>query len=149
MGRAQAFSKIALMAVSLCFLTAASPRYGDLEIAHAWARATVPTATEGVVYLTVINHGKTAEALTGASTPAAKRAELHTNDMMGGMMQMRAAASFPIPAGGTLALEPGGDHIMLLGLKAPLKRGDSLDLTLTFEHQGKVDITVPITDTAP
>ena len=149
MGRALALSRLALMAVILCLLAAAAPRYGDLEIAHAWARPSVPGASEGVVYLAIINHGKAAEALTGASTPAAKRAELHTNDMMGGMMKMRAVESFAIPSGGTLSLEPGGNHIMLLGLKAPLKRGDSLDLTLIFTHQGKVDITVPVTDTAP
>ena len=149
MGRAQALSTVALMAAALCFLSAASPRYGDLEIAHVWARPTVPTASEGVIYLTVINHGKTADALTSASTPAAKRAELHTTDTMGGMMQMRAADALAIPAGGSLVLEPGGNHIMLLDLKSPLKRGDNLNLTLTFEHQGKVDITVPVTGMAP
>lgn len=149
MGRGQTLSRIVLMAVSLCLLAGASPRYGDLEIAHAWARPTVPSASEGVVYLTIVNHGKTADALTGASTSAAKSAELHTNDMMGGMMQMRAAGSLPIPASGSLALEPGGNHIMLMGLKAPLKRGDTIDMTLIFEHQGKVDITVPVTDSAP
>ena len=147
--RVAAVSKIALVAMTLCLLTAASTRTGDLEVAHAWARPTVPSASEGVVYLTIFNHGKAADALTGVSTSAAKRAELHTSDMIGGMMQMRAATSFAIPAGGSLALEPGGDHIMLLGLTAPLKRGDSIDLTLTFERQGKVDLVVPVTDAAP
>ena len=149
MGRTRSFSKFALIAAGLCFLAAAAPRYGDLEIAHAWARPTVPAASEGVVYLTVINYGRTDDALTGASTPAAKRAELHTTDLMSGMMQMRAAESLAIPAGGALVLEPGGNHIMLLDLKSPLKRGDSIDLTLTFEHHGKIDIIVPVTDTAP
>jgi len=150
MGRAGTLLKLPFLAASLCILVAAAPlRVGDIEITKAWARPTVPSANEGVAYLTISNHGKTAEALIGVSTPAAKRAELHTSETMNGMMQMRAASSLEIPPAGTLALEPGGDHIMLLGLAAPLKRGDNLELTLIFQHQGKLEISVPIMDASP
>ena len=149
MARAQAILCVILVASSALALAAAAPRYGDLEISRVWSRPTVPGQTDGVVYLTVKNEGKVVDALLSASTPAAGSAEIHTMKMSGGMMMMRAVASLPVPPGGELALEPGGDHIMLLGLKAPLKRGDTIAVTLTFEHQGKVDIAVPVLDAEP
>lgn len=149
MARARASIRAALLAASLCLLGAAAPRTGDLEIAHAWARPSAPGQSEGAVYLTIENTGKAEEALIGASTPAAAKAEVHTMKMSGGMMMMRAAASLPVPPGATLVFAPGGNHIMLLGLKAPLKRGENIALTLTFAHQGKVDIAVPVQDAAP
>lgn len=149
MARAGAILKLAILATGLCLLSAAAPRYGDLEIAHAWSRPSVPGQTTGVIYLTVANSGGAADALTGVSTPAAAKAEIHTMRMSDGMMKMRAVASLPVPPGGTLVLAPGGNHIMLLGLKAPLQRGGSIAVTLTFEHQGKVDIAVPVLDAAP
>src|SRR6185369_1359316 len=96
---------------------------GSLKIVQPWARATV-TPTGGA-YLAIDNQGA-ADRLVKVETGIAK-AELHNHIMDGGVMKMRAVDAIPVPAGRT-ALSPGGYHIMLIGLKAPLKEGTTFAL---------------------
>ena len=77
-------------------------------------------------------------------TARARKAELHTHIHDQGIMRMRLVARITVPAGAAATLKPGGDHVMLMGLTAPLKKGDTLSLTLVFEHAGEIAVAVPI-----
>lgn len=109
-----------------------------------WARSTVPAQTGSAAYLTIRNGGSAADRLLGVSTPAARSAAIHSTSMEGGVMRMRAMPALSITGGGTAAMRPGGVHIMLMGLKAPLRAGEPLPLTLRFERAGLVRTSVPI-----
>jgi copper(I)-binding protein len=115
---------------------------GQLEIKAPWARATPGQAQIGAAYLTILS--PTTDRLTAASSPVAKKAELHTMSMEGGVMRMRPLTAIDIPVGQTVTLSPGGAHIMLLGLTQPLREGQSFPLTLSFDHAGQREVTVVI-----
>jgi copper(I)-binding protein len=119
-------------------------KQGSITLDHIWARATVGTARPGVVYMTIINTGKTADTLTGARTAVAGEVQIHQTRRDGGVMRMVPLDRLPIPAGGRAVLEPGGIHLMLMGLKAPLDLGDTFDITLLFEKAGAVTADVYI-----
>ncbi len=91
-----------------------------------------------------MNHGATADKLLAIKTPAARSADIHRTEMADGVMKMEAAGALEIPARGTLEMKPGGYHIMLMGLQAPLKQGETLELTLVFERAGEVKVSVPV-----
>jgi len=96
------------------------------------------------------NRGTTADTLIAASSPVAARIEIHESMVMGGqaMMQPRRGRR-PAPAGATGALNPGGWHMMRMGLKQPLKAGDHYPATLTFKKAGKVTVQFSVQPTAP
>jgi len=115
----------------------------QLEVDNAWARATPGKSATGVAYVTI--QSPTADRLVAAATPVAKKAELHTTMSMSGMvMKMRPIASIDIPAGQAVTLQPGGLHIMLVGLAEPLKVGQTFPLTLTFEKAGSRTVNVAV-----
>lgn len=115
---------------------------GDIRILAPFARAT--PAKVGGVFLTLQNGGKADDRLLKAASPAAASVELHTHVKDGDAMRMRPVEDIPVPAGGQTMLEPGGYHIMLIGLKQPLKEGGQIPLTLTFEKAGDISIEVPV-----
>jgi copper(I)-binding protein len=118
---------------------------GGIHLEQAWARATPGGAKTGAIYLTVSNTGTTPDTLIAASTPTADKAELHQMKMDNGVMEMRPVPALPIAPGQSVVLEPAsGYHIMLTGLKAPLKEGDKVPLILTFEHAGAQQITAAV-----
>jgi len=121
---------------------AAAAKAGDIAVEQPFARAT--PAKVGGVFLTLKNGGGTADKLVKAASPVAESVELHTHIKDGDAMRMRAVETIPVPANGQTALEPGGYHIMLIGLKQALKEGGSFPLTLTFEKAGSVTVTVPV-----
>ena len=121
----------------------------DVMVMGAFARASaVSTATSGVVYMTLTNHGATADRLISITTPAAGMAMLHASVDAGGVSSMKEMPGLEIPAGGSVEMKPGSLHIMLMGLNAPLKKGDTLKLMLTFEHAGQVDVDAKVGDVA-
>lgn len=122
---------------------------GALKIAHPWARVTVPGQKNGGAYLSVQNTGAAADRLLGGSSPAAERVELHTMSLEGDVMRMREVTAMEIPAGGRVALQPGRHHLMLMGLKSPLKAGDAVPLTLRFEKAGEVKVELKIESADP
>ncbi len=92
------------------------------------------TTENGAVYMKLTNNGPSDDALIAAKTEVAKTVELHETTMgEGDMMQMRPVINIPIPAGGSVTLQPGGLHVMLIGLQKKLAPGDKISLTLTFE----------------
>lgn len=119
-------------------------RAGDLTIQQPWARASAGRARVGVAYLTIANGGAAPDRLLGVASPVAQRAALHVTAMEGGIMKMRAVGAVDIPPGETVTLAPGGLHIMLMRLAAPLKRGTAFPLTLTFARAGAVEVTVRV-----
>lgn len=134
-------------AAALLFATAAWANdytVGDITIAHAWSRATVSGIPNGVSYFTLENQGKEADRLVSVSSPVADKAELHTHEKDGDVLRMRQVHDIEVPAGATVALEPGGLHVMLMKLKQPLEQGSSFPLTLNFENSGSVTVDVHV-----
>ncbi len=115
----------------------------DLVVNGAFARASpTPVATTGAVYLTITTHE--ADRLTAIFTPAAATARLHESKDVNGVMKMEMLEALDIAPGQPATLKPGGMHIMLMGLKAPLKKGETIPLELTFEKAGTVQVLVPV-----
>lgn len=132
----------------LCFsLPAVAQEYraGPLTIERPWSRATPPAARVGAGYLVITNGGAAADRLLSASSPAAGRVEVHEMRMDGGVMRMRELAQgLAIPPGATVELKPGGYHLMLMELPAPLAAGSSVPMSLVFERAGRVDVELKI-----
>ncbi|MFN3565651.1 MAG: copper chaperone PCu(A)C [Burkholderiaceae bacterium] len=123
-------------------------RAGDLTIEDAWARASAGGQTNGAAYLKIKNAGAT-DKLIAASAPVAEVVELHTHAMDGTTMRMRKVDAIDVAGGATTELKPGGLHVMLIGLKAPLKAGTKFPLTLKFDRAGEVKVDVEVRTTAP
>jgi copper(I)-binding protein len=132
-----------LFLLALPVLLIAAGDAPQFQIAHPWARASAGAAKTGAAYLTITDQGQP-DRLTGASTPVAATAELHESMQDGGMMKMRPVAGIQLETGKAVTLAPGGIHVMLMGLKAPLKQGDSFPLTLTFEHAPPLTVTIEV-----
>ena len=121
---------------------------GDLTISGGFSRATLPGAPVAGGFLTVSNSADTDDRLIAASSSASGRTEIHEMRMTGDVMVMQALPDgLEIPAGETVALRPGGYHLMFMDLAGPLTQGETVDVTLTFEAAGEV--TVPLHVGAP
>jgi periplasmic copper chaperone A len=134
--------KFLAFAASLVVAGVALAQPAQLEVSNAWARATPGSAPNGAAYVTI--QSPSADRLVSASTPVAKKAELHTMSMRGMVMKMRPLSGLDVPAAKPVTLKPGGDHIMLLGLEHPLREGQSFPLTLDFEKAGSRTVTVTV-----
>jgi copper(I)-binding protein len=132
-----------LLPILLALAVPAFADDGPIHVADAKARPTAPGGT-GVVYMIVMNHGAADDDLTGLSTPIADKAEMHRTATENGVMRMDAVADLPVKANGALTFGPGGLHVMLTGLKQPLKLGDRFPLTLNFAKAGAVAVTVSV-----
>lgn len=121
---------------------------GDLTIEDAWARASAGGQANGAAYLKIGNAGAT-DRLLSASAPVANVTELHTHVMDGTTMRMRKVEAIDVTGGTVTELKPGGLHVMLIGLKAPLKAGTKFPLTLKFERAGEVQVDVEVRTAAP
>jgi len=118
---------------------------GDLVISQAWSRATPNGAKIGSGYFTIENKGTTADRLIGVSGDISGKIEVHEMSMNNGVMKMRAVdGGLVIDPGKTVKLAPGGYHLMIMDLKNPLKQGDKVPLTLSFEKAGKVAVTLDV-----
>jgi periplasmic copper chaperone A len=115
----------------------------NIRVDHAWSRASAGPASTGVAYFTVTNDGPP-DRLVGTSTPIAATAELHETIRDNGVMKMRPVGALALTPGKPLTLSPGGYHVMLTGLKAPLKPNADFPLTLTFEHAPPITVTVKV-----
>lgn len=141
------------LALLALFLATAGPamaagyKLGALEIGQPWSRATPPTAPTAGGFLKITNTGTAADRLIGASSPAAQQVQVHEMKMDGDVMRMRELEKgLEIPPGATVTLAPGGFHLMLIGLKAPLAKGARVPLTLTFEKAGSIDVELAVED---
>lgn len=119
-------------------------KIGAVEVADAWSRASIGTSRPGVLYLTMRNTGSENDALIEIASPAAAMPMLHETVVKDGVASMPHALEVPVPAGATVALEPGGFHGMLMKLAQPLKEGERFPVTLQFREAGKVTIQVRV-----
>ncbi|MER9330160.1 copper chaperone PCu(A)C [Mesorhizobium sp. M0488] len=114
---------------------------GDLEIGHPWSRATPTGAKVAGGYFTITNKGSAPDRLVSISSDVSDKAELHEMGVKDGIMTMRpVAGGLEIPAGGKVAVAPGGYHLMFIGLKRQPKQGETFSATLTFEKAGPVSV---------
>jgi periplasmic copper chaperone A len=120
----------------------AVPVAAQVAVSDPWVRGTVAgqKGTGAFMQLT----SRTDTAFIGAASPAAKIVEIHQMTLDGGMMKMSAVGRLPLPAGKTIELKPGGYHVMLMDLMQPLKEGDSVPMTLTFEDKAGARQTVEV-----
>jgi copper(I)-binding protein len=142
---------IAVLICGLAGLVRAEPTatIGTVAIHDAWARASLGQTGTSAVYMTLEASGEQGDRLIAAATPVARSAELHTHLMEGGVARMRPLAAIEIAPGEPAVLAPGGLHIMLTGLSEKLTEGNTVPLSLTFEHAGTVEIEVPIRGAGP
>jgi copper(I)-binding protein len=142
-----------LLAVTTQESFAHSFKVGSITIDTPWARATPGGAKVAAGYLTIKNEGATPDRLVSVTAEIAERTELHQMIMEDGVMKMRQVTDgLPVPAGGSVVLEPNSYHLMFMELKRPLKEGEQFQGTLVFEQAGKVAVTFdvePIGASAP
>ena len=121
----------------------------EIKVSDAWARETVAGQSATAAYMTIANDGAGDDRLVSVAAPAPAMAMLHSSENSGGIARMREMGTgVAIPAGGRIELKPGGSHVMVTGLGAPLKAGQSLKLTLRFEKSGDRPIDVRATSAA-
>jgi len=122
-----------------------------VKVEGAWARATVPGQKGTGAFMNIT--AKKGTRLVGVSSPAAGVAEVHEMKMEGDIMRMRALPGLDLAAGQTVSLKPGGYHLMLMDLKAPLANGSTVAVTLRFKDgkgiESKLDLVLPVALAAP
>lgn len=146
------FSKLALAAllatatlpVATLSALAQDVTVGALTLSGAWTRSTPPQARAGGGFLTITNSGE-ADRLVAAVSPVSNRTEIHEMAVVDGVMKMREMADgVEVPAGGTLELKPGSYHVMFMDIVEPLKEGETVTATLTFEKAGDVEVAFTV-----
>jgi copper(I)-binding protein len=140
------FLKSILLAVLLAIgaIAGAAAQSTTVEVQHPWARATPAGAKTAALYMTLVNHGPADDRLLSVTTPVAGKAEVHSTTTENGVTRMRPAGALTVAPGIPTELKPGGYHVMLMDLKAPLVAGQSVSLTLTFEKAGQVNATAAV-----
>ena len=131
---------------SLFGLWASATQAADqtLQVTDAMARAMPEVAPTSAVFFTIHNGSDHPRVLVAAQSSAARSVELHTHTMHEGMMAMRRVPQIEIPAGQSVVFQPGGLHVMLIGLKHSLEMGQQIDLTLEFADGEKLNLMVPV-----
>lgn len=117
------------------FALASAVSQAEIRVSDAWARATVPGQQVGAAFMTLSS--SKAARLLGAHCECAKTVQVHLTQEINGVASMREQKTVALPAGKSLQFQPGGLHIMLLGLKAPLLAGQQIPLVLSVEQNGK------------
>jgi copper(I)-binding protein len=128
-----------LLCAALWLLAAASPAMADVAVDDPWIAETPPGATAAAAFMVIANDGAEARTVVGAQSPACERIEIHRSEMDGGIARMREQKSLAVPAGGSVTLEPGGIHLMLIRPKT-LSAGDRV--AITFELADGATLTV-------
>lgn len=136
---------ISATALALVTLAATANEFkaGPITVDHPYARATAAGQPTGGGFMKLVNGG-TADRLVSVSAAVSKSVELHMMKMEGDVMQMRQVDAIELQAGKTVELKPGGYHVMFIGLKAPLKAGDTFAMKLKFEKAGEVTVDVKV-----
>ena len=139
------FMGAALFAALLTPSLAESIKLGDLVIMHPTLRATPPGAEVGAGYVTITNNGDSTDRLVGGEATFAGRVELHEMKMVDQVMKMKPLPNgVEIPAGATVKMKPGGNHIMFMMLKEPLEEGETQKARLVFEKAGEKELTFKV-----
>ncbi|NLB58910.1 MAG: copper chaperone PCu(A)C [Gammaproteobacteria bacterium] len=124
---------------------AATAQAEGIAIHDPWLRQPPPSAQVSAGYLQIGNPGDEADRLVSVETDAAERVEIHEMDEVDGVMRMREVeGGLEIPAGGQVALQPGGYHLMLMGAREGLDAGRQVDAVLVFERAGRVEVAFDV-----
>ncbi len=115
-----------------------------IVVSEPWLKEPIPGRALAAGFLKVENRGSSEEVLLGIDCPDAGAVEMHEMFHEADMMKMRKMEQWTIPAQGSLVLAPGGGHLMFLGLRRPLKAGDTVQLTLHFKKAGDRTLSVPV-----
>jgi len=118
-------------------------------VSDPYARAVAPGQPNSALFMQIDNGGDQDRALVGAASPVADVVELHTHHMEDGMMKMRRVEQIDLPAGESVSLQPGGLHVMLIGLKQQLRPGEAVALTLTLDDGSELALTAPVRQILP
>jgi hypothetical protein len=110
---------------------------------RAWTRPAM-AGMNAAGYVTLANRGRAADRLTGTASADAARVSIHVSRQIGAVMTMRPVAALDIPAGGSVTLAPGGYHLMLEGLKRPLRSGDKIAVQLHFARAGNMKVSLVV-----
>ena len=124
-------------------IQAQDAKVGSIKIENAYVRATAPGQPAAGAFMKIENSG-TADQLVSASSPAAGEVQLHQMSMEGNVMKMGQVKDIAVPANGSVDLKPGGYHIMLMNIKAPLKAGETVPVKLKFAKAGEVEVKLPV-----
>ena len=145
------FLKCSFLSAMLCAGGMVMAQTPDVKVEGAWARATVQGQKGTGAFMNIT--AKQSMRLVGVSSPAAGVAEVHEMKVENDVMKMRSVPELDLPAGQTVSLKPGGYHVMLLDLKAPLAKANTVPLTLRFRDakgvQTKLDLVLPVGLAAP
>lgn len=133
-----------LLSISLTQTPSAAEEGKTVQIEKPWARASILKSHPAAAYLTIINRSGEPDRLMTVSSPVAEKVSVHLSEMTNGVMRMKPVHSLPLESGAQVTLKPGGLHLMLLKLRNPLREGDKLPLTLTFEVAGKIDVQATV-----
>lgn len=130
------------LALGLCFASAAQAST-SLDVS-AWARASIAGVDNIAVYGTFTNSGDTPVAIVSVTSPVASGAMIHKTVIDQGMVSMKPMKSLPVPAGQTVVCKPGKCHIMLMGVKHPLKPGEHFEMSLGLQGGSSLDVMVKV-----
>ncbi|MFY0991087.1 copper chaperone PCu(A)C [Halomonas sp. C05BenzN] len=116
----------------------------SLGVEEAQVRAVPPVSTTSAAFMVLHNGGEADLAVVDARSPAAEITELHNHVDVEGVMQMRRVPEISVPAGGSTELAPGGLHLMLIDLVAPLHEGDEIEITLVLDNDETLTLAAPV-----
>lgn len=136
------------LSVLCCNQSKRTPDF-NLEVKGAFVRATPPGANNSAAFMTLRNLGPTPLEVVSATSPAASVVELHTHVHEGGVAKMLQVEGLAVEAGQSRELQPGGDHIMLIGLHEALSPSTTVDITLHIRGGQTVTVKAPVRATAP
>lgn len=126
--------QLSLLAASLMFSASVLAGAADnVSVQEPYVRQAPPNAPATGAFMVIKNNGDKDIKLVKVDNPASKATELHTHLNEGGVMKMRSVPGIDIKAKGEAVLKPGGLHVMMIDLKAPMKEGDVVPMTLTFD----------------
>ncbi len=135
-----AFLALGLAPFAVSAVNAHGASGGGVTVSHPWLRATPAGATVGVAFMEIKTDAGTADRLIAAESAVAGRVEIHGHIRDGDVIKMRRLENIDLKGGDAHVLKPGGDHVMLFDLKAPLKEDDLVKLTLIFEKAGRIEV---------
>jgi len=146
MKKLQQISKLIGQTVTSVFflVVANSAQATDVSASDGFVRESIPGTTISSAYMTLKNNSEKSVTLVGASSEISARIEIHEHSMSDGMMSMRQLDSIVINSKDTVILQPSGLHLMIFDIKAPLKHGDLITLTLHFLSHPDVEVQLPV-----
>lgn len=136
--------KIFLMVLCLLFAASASAADAPIVVHDAWLRASLGQSPNTAGYMKIENRGASEDKLIGVTVSGANMAHVHESIMKDGVMQMNAVDALTIKPGQAMEMKPGGLHVMIMGLKTPIKVGETIQLRLQFARAGEITVDAQV-----